>query len=83
MGLALLLTTAAALLTGCGQKGALYLPPKPGAVVTTPPPAPGAPSQPTQSSPVQPPQNAPVEPPPVSPAPPKKPDQDNDSQSPK
>ena len=85
-GLALLLTAAAALLAGCGQKGALYLPPKPGAVVTsapTPPPAPGAPSQPTQSSPVQPPQNAPVEPTPVSPTPPKKSDQDNDSQSPK
>jgi hypothetical protein len=84
--LALLIATAAALLAGCGQKGALYLPPKPGAAVTsapTPPPAPGAPSQPPQSSPVQPPQNAPVEPPPASPTPPKKSDPDSDSQSPK
>src|SRR5262249_34100156 len=43
MRLALLSSTATALLAGCGQKGALYLPPKPGAVVTsapTPPPAP-------------------------------------------
>jgi predicted small lipoprotein YifL len=87
--LALALTTAAALLCGCGQKGPLYLPPKPGQVVTsgpTPPPAPGSQAQPQQAAPVQPPQNSPIEPPATNPAPqppPKKPDPDNDSQAPK
>jgi len=84
--LALALTAAVVLLSGCGQKGALYLPPKPGQVVTSgppPAPAPGPQSQPQQTAPVQPPQNAPLEPPPASPAPPKKTDPDSDSQSPK
>jgi hypothetical protein len=84
--LTLVATAVAALLAGCGQKGALYLPPKPGAVVTSgpaPPAAPPAPSQPPQTAPVQPLQNAPLEPPPESPAPPKKSDPDSDSQSPK
>ena len=83
---ALALTAAALLLSGCGQKGPLYLPPKPGQVVTsapTPPPAPAPQAQPQQAAPVQPPQNAPLEPPPANPAPPKKPDPDSDSQSPK
>ena|GEM_PF-974283 len=84
--LALLSCAAVALLAGCGQKGALYLPPKPGAVVTsapTPPPAPDTQSQPPQAAPVQPPQNAPAEPPPAKPEPPKKSQQDSDSQPPK
>jgi hypothetical protein len=76
----------AALLAGCGQKGALYLPPKPGAAVTsgpTAPAAPAAPSQPPQAAPVQPPQNAPLEPPGESAPPQKKSDPDSDSQTPK
>lgn len=85
MKVALSLAAAAALLAGCGQKGALYLPPKPGAVVTSAPPPPAAPgtqSQPPQVAPAPSPENAPSEPP-ANPPPPKKPDPDSDSQSPK
>jgi predicted small lipoprotein YifL len=81
---ALLLAAGVTLLAGCGQKGALYLPPKPGAVVTSPPPATSAPSQPPQESPAQPPQSAPPGAPETSPTPPpKKTTQDEDTSPPK
>jgi predicted small lipoprotein YifL len=82
--------SAALALSGCGQKGPLYLPEKPGAVVTSPaatppapPPPPSAPGQPPQPPPAAEPQSTP-EPAPTSstPAPAKKSDQDKDSQSP-
>jgi predicted small lipoprotein YifL len=79
--LALAVAATAALLAGCGQKGALYLPPKPGTAVTSGPTAPAAPAAP--AAPSQPPQAAPLEPPPESAPPPKKSDPDSDSQSPK
>jgi len=75
-------------LAGCGQKGPLYLPEKPGAVVTAPatapapPPPPAAPGQPPQPSPAPGPQGA-AEPPPADvAAPPKKSDKDEDPQTP-
>ena len=69
-------------LAGCGQKGPLYLPEKPGAVVTAPPPPPAAPGQPPQPSPAPGPQSA-AEPPPADvAAPPKKSDKDEDPQTP-
>ena len=75
-------------LAGCGQKGPLYLPEKPGAVVTAPatapapPPPPAAPGQPPQPSPAPGPQGA-AEPPPTDvSAPPKKSDKDEDPQTP-
>ena len=75
-------------LAGCGQKGPLYLPEKPGAVVTAPatapapPPPPAAPGQPPQPSPAPGPQGA-AEPPPADvAAPPKKSDKDEDAQTP-
>lgn len=85
MQLALALAAAAGLLAGCGQKGALYLPPKPGAVVTsapTPPAPTGTQSQPPQVAPAPAPQSTPAAPSP-NPQAPKKPDPDSDSQSPK
>jgi diaminopimelate decarboxylase len=73
-------------LAGCGQKGPLYLPEKPGAVVTAPPaspPPPAAPGQPPQPSPAPGPQDT-AEPPPADVAPPpKKSDKDEDSQTPR
>lgn len=86
MQVALSLAAAAALLAGCGQKGALYLPPKPGAVVTsapTPPAPPATQSQPPQVAPAPAPQSTPAPEPSSNPPPPKKPDPDSDSQSPK
>jgi len=69
-------------LAGCGQKGPLYLPEKPGAVVTAPPPPPAAPGQPPQPSPAPGPQST-AEPPPADvAAPPKKSDKDEDAQTP-
>jgi len=76
-------------LAGCGQKGPLYLPEKPGAVVTAPatappapPPPPTAPGQPPQPSPAPGPQDT-AEPPPADvAAPPKKSDKDEDPQVP-
>ena len=65
-GRSLLLVALAALLGGCGQKGPLYLPDKPAAIVT-PAPAASAPA----------PQEAPA-----APAGPKKSDKDDDSKSP-
>jgi predicted small lipoprotein YifL len=58
-----------ALLAGCGQKGALYLPDKNAQVVTTA----AAPPVPAQSAPSTPP----------TPAPPKPTDRNDDSQAPK
>ena len=60
-----------ALLAGCGQKGALYLPDKNAQVVTTP-----------AASPV-PAQSAPAPPTPATPAQPKPTDKNDDSQAPK
>ena len=69
-------------LAGCGQKGPLYLPEKPGAVVTAPPPPPAAPGQPPQPSPTPGPQST-AEPPPADvAAPPKISDKDEDAQTP-
>ncbi|HZC87485.1 MAG TPA: lipoprotein [Steroidobacteraceae bacterium] len=70
-------------LAGCGQKGPLYLPEKPGAVVTAPPaPPPAAPGQPPQPSPASGAQST-AEPPPADvAAPPKKSDKDEDAQTP-
>lgn len=82
--------SAALALSGCGQKGPLYLPEKTGAVVTSPaatppapPPPPNAPGQPPHIPPAAQPQSTP-EPAPSSStsAPPKKSDEDKDSQSP-
>jgi predicted small lipoprotein YifL len=55
---AALAAALAAILAGCGQKGALYLPPK-GTAISTPPPAESTPARtPAPNSPVQtPPQN--------------------------
>jgi len=70
-------------LAGCGQKGPLYLPEKPGAVVTAPPPPPAAPGQPPQPSPTPGPQST-AEPPPADvAAPPKKSDKAEDQQPPR
>jgi predicted small lipoprotein YifL len=70
---------AFALVAGCGQKGALYLPPKSGTVVTRPAPA-TAPSTPAPQSEGQP---APEQAAPgTTPAPPKDKNKDNDSQPP-
>jgi predicted small lipoprotein YifL len=83
--------SAALALSACGQKGPLYLPEKGGAVVTSPaatapapPPPPNAPGQPPQIPPAPEPQSTP-EPVPSSstPAPPKKSDENEDSQSPR
>jgi predicted small lipoprotein YifL len=71
-------------LSGCGQKGPLYLPDKGAQVVTSPPAAPGATSAPTQppaGTPGQPAQSAPTEPTSSPTAPPKKTDKDSDSDS--
>ena len=80
-GVGVVLATTLAL-AGCGQKGPLYLPEKPGAVVTAPPPPPAAPGQPPQPSPAPGPQST-AEPPPADvAAPPKKSDKDEDAQTP-
>jgi predicted small lipoprotein YifL len=79
------LIAATLTLTGCGQKGPLYLPEKGGAVVTAPataPAAPPAPGQPPQPSPAPQPQSNGEPPPEATPAPPKKSDKDEDQQSP-
>jgi predicted small lipoprotein YifL len=82
LGIALALT-----LSGCGQKGPLYLPDKGGQVVTSPPaaaPAAGsAPAQPAPGTSGQPAQGAPADaaPSPTTPTK-KKTDQDSDSQTP-
>jgi predicted small lipoprotein YifL len=65
----LILVLSLAALTGCGQKGALYLPDKNATVVA---PAPAAPAE----------QPAPQPSAPGQPLPPKKTDQDGDSQPP-
>jgi predicted small lipoprotein YifL len=73
-------------LAGCGQKGPLYLPEKPGTVVTspaaTPPAPPPAPGQPPQPSPAPQPQSTSEQPPTEVAAPPKKSDKDEDQQLP-
>ena len=80
--------SAALALSGCGQKGPLYLPEKGGAVVTSPgvnapapPPPPAAPGQPPQTPPAAEPQSTPEPSPSGAPVPPKKSDEDKDSQS--
>ena len=62
---------AALLLTGCGQKGALYLPDKSAQVVTT------------AAVPPEPAQSAPAPSPPATAAPQKPSDKNDDSQTPK
>jgi predicted small lipoprotein YifL len=76
-------------LSGCGQKGPLYLPEKSGAVVTAPattapapPPPATTPGQPPQPSPAPQPQSAGEPPPTDITTPPKKPDKDEDQQTP-
>jgi diaminopimelate decarboxylase len=84
-----LAASVALALAGCGQKGPLYLPEKGGAVVTSPaatppapPPAPVPPGQPQEPAPTAEPQSTPEPSPTTTPAaPPKKSDQDQDSQS--
>jgi predicted small lipoprotein YifL len=75
---ALLAAAAAGALSGCGQKGPLYLPDKSGAVVTSAPPAtpPPATAPPATAPPATPP---PASTPPA-PAPQKKQNGDDDSQ---
>jgi predicted small lipoprotein YifL len=62
-------------LTACGQKGALYLPDKNAAVVTSAPPAP-------ESATAPPPASAPQAPAESVPAPPKKDQSEGDSSAP-
>jgi predicted small lipoprotein YifL len=64
----------AALVAGCGQKGALYLPDKNGAVVTAPAEPAPAPTAPAEATPGQ---TDPAQTPPQ-----KKPGEDEDSQPP-
>jgi predicted small lipoprotein YifL len=65
----------AALLAGCGQKGALYLPDKNGAVVTAPAESAPAQTAPAEATPGQ-------QPDPAQATPQKKPDEDDDPQPP-
>jgi predicted small lipoprotein YifL len=78
-----------AALSGCGQKGPLYLPEKGAAVVTPPagttpaaPPPSTAPGQPPEPSPAPEPQSSPEPPPADIAAPAKKSDKDADQQAP-
>jgi predicted small lipoprotein YifL len=65
----------AALLAGCGQKGALYLPDKNGAVVTAPAESAPAQTAPAEATPGQ-------QPDPAQATPQKKPGEDDDPQPP-
>jgi predicted small lipoprotein YifL len=77
---AALTVTAVLLLSGCGQKGPLYLPEKSGTVVTPrpSPPAPVPAGQPQQPSPTPQPQSTPDVPPSGAATPPKDPATDDD-----
>jgi len=72
---------ALTVLTGCGQKGALYLPDKNAAVVTSAPPPPESPT-PSAPAPQPPAEAAPAPSSPESPAPPKKDESEGDSTAP-
>ena len=71
-GVWLLAACAALSLTGCGQKGALYLPDKGAEVITTPPASP----EPAQPAPA-------AQPPPPTPPSPQPGEQSDDSGAPK